>query len=185
MLPFNISSLRFLKLSLVSPFNADSSTLTPPSIIIPSAGTKSPLSKYTKSFTTISLIKTLFKTPFLLTLTYIFIDSSCNFLKAFSLPYSLIVEINDAKNTAISIPKVSNQSKFLNKNTTLTDKAIKRILIIGSPKDSIKSDKKLLCLASLTTLLPYFFLLFNTSLSLSPFSPISILLNKLMIIINY
>ena len=41
-----------------------------------------------------------------------------NFSNAFSLPYSEIVEMNDAKKIAITIPIVSYQSKSLNKNIT-------------------------------------------------------------------
>ena len=57
---------------------------------------------------------------------------------------------------AISIPKVSNQSKSLNKKTTLIAKAINKILIMGSPSDSINKRKKPSCLRLVISLVPYF-----------------------------
>ena len=115
----------------------DSSTLTIPSIITPSAGILSPASNDIISPTTTSsiLISTTF--PFLKARQFIFDDSSCNFSNAFSLPYSDIVDINDAKKIAITIPIVSYQSNCLIKNTVLIARAINKILMIGSPKVEI------------------------------------------------
>ena len=111
--------------------------------------------------------------PSRFTLTFMLSFSSCNFLKASSLPYSLILEINDDKNIAINIPNVSNQSKSRKRKTTLIIKAIKRILMIGSPKDSIKRRKKPFFFISVKLLLPYFFLDNSTSFLLRPFICIS------------
>lgn len=83
-----------------------------PLIILPSAGILSPVSSKTISFTTISSIFTSFVLPFLFTFTFILEDSSWSFKKAFSLPYSEIDEIKDAKKIAITIPIVSYQSNF-------------------------------------------------------------------------
>ena len=69
---------------------------------------------------------------------------------------------------AISIPRVSNQLKSLNKNTILTISAIISILIIGSPNDSISNFKKLFCLSAITSFEPFCFLDLITSLSVSP-----------------
>ena len=64
--------------------------------------------------------------------------------KIINLLYQMLDEgtIKDAKNIAINIPNVSNQSKSLNKNITLIISATNKILIIGSPSDSIKSLMK-------------------------------------------
>ena len=75
--------------------------------------------------------------PFRLTRHLILEDSSWSLTKAFSEPYSDIVEIKDATNIATAIPIVSNISKCLNKNITLTASTINNTLIIGSPKVSI------------------------------------------------
>ena len=66
--------------------------------------------------------------------------------------------MKDARKIAIRIPRVSNQSKSRNKKTTFTAKATKRILIIGSPKDSIKSFKNPFFFISVKLFEPYFFL---------------------------
>ena len=102
----------FLYISLASPVILDSSTVISPSIISPSAGILSPDSNKTISPTTTSSIFTSATFLFLKTLHFILDDSSCNFSNAFSLPYSLTVEIKEAKNIAITIPTVSYQSKF-------------------------------------------------------------------------
>ena len=148
--------------SFDSPLILDSSTPIVPSIKIPSAG-------ITTSPTTTSSNEISVTFPFLLTLHFNFNDSSFSFSKAFSLPYSEILDIKEAKKIAIKIPSVSNQSKSLNKKTTFIASAINNILIIGSPKDSINKDRKLLVLPFLISLVPYFSLLSITSLSLSPF----------------
>ena len=88
----------------------DSSTLNLPFTIIPSAY--------------------FYFLPFLITLHFICNASSCNFSNAFSL--SDIVDINDVRSIAITIPTVSYQSKSLNKNITFKTRAISKILIIGS-----------------------------------------------------
>ena len=69
-----------------------------------------------------------------------------------------IDEIKEAKNMAIKIPKVSKQSKSRKRKTTLIAKAIKRILIIGSPNDSIRRRKKPFFFISVKLFVPYFFL---------------------------
>ena len=91
-----------------------------------------------------------------------------------------IVEINEAINIAITIPKVSNQSKSRNKNMVFIPKAINRILIMGSPRDSKNSFIIPFCFAFVISLLPYFFLCSITSLFVSPFN-IKILLTKYML----
>lgn len=90
------------------------------------------------SSTTTSSILISVKLPFLFALHFIFDASSCNLKKAFSLPYSDIVDIKDARKIAITIPIVSYQSNDFIKKTILIASAINSILIIGSPKDSIK-----------------------------------------------
>ena len=77
-------------------------------------------------------------------------------------------DIKEAKNIAINMPRVSYQSKSLNKKTIFIASAIKSIFIIGSPSDSINNDKKLLVLLCLISLEPNFFLFSITSLSVSP-----------------
>ena len=79
--------------------------------MIPSAGILSPVCRSTKSFTTTSSIGISVILFSLFTLHFNFDDSSCNLLKASSLPYSDNVEIKEAINIAITIPNVSNQSK--------------------------------------------------------------------------
>ena len=69
---------------------------------------------------------------------------------------------------------------LLNKKTTLTASAINNILIIGSPKDSINKDIKLLVFLFSILLLPYFLRFLITSSSFSPFKSIIVLLNKFM-----
>ena len=118
---------------------------------------------------------------FLFTLHFIFDDSSCNLSKAASLPYSEIVEINDATKMAITIPIVSNQSKSLNRKIVLIARAINNIFIIGSPNVSIKSFIKLFFSFELIWLVPYFFLLSITSFVVRPF--IFFLLEKTMMAI--
>ena len=69
--------------------------------------------------------------PFLLTLVLVFNCSSWSLANAFSEPYSLILDINEAKNIAIKIPIVSYQSKSRKSTTTLIPNAINNILMIG------------------------------------------------------
>ena len=125
--------------SLFSPVKDDSSTVITPSSTTPSAGILSPLDNITKSPTTTSSQNISSILSSLLTLHFILAVSSCIFSKAFSLPYSLNVEMSDANAIAITMPRVSNQSKLSNKKTVLTANTIKRILMIGSPKDSTNS----------------------------------------------
>ena len=160
--------LIFFLASFDSPFKADSSTDKLPLISTPSAGILSPLFKITISPTTTSPVVISTTLPFLITFTLPFNASLCKRLKACSEPYSEIVEINDAKNMAISIPIVSNQSKCLNKTMTLIAKAISKILMIGSAKDSSNKCQKVFFLTSVISFVPYSVLLLITSLSLSP-----------------
>ena len=83
-----------------------------------------------------------------------------------------MVEIKDAKKIAIKIPRVSNQSKSRNKKTTFMAKATKRILIMGSPKDSKSKRIKLFCFFSVKTLAPFNFLCTSTSFLFKPFMSI-------------
>jgi hypothetical protein len=69
--------------SFDSPLIVDSSTLTEPSMIIPSAGTISPSSNITISSTTTSLIGISIFLSSLITLQLIFDTSSCNFSNDF------------------------------------------------------------------------------------------------------
>ena len=55
---------------------------------------------------------------------------------------NIVKEINDASITAIAIPIVSYQSYLEKINSILIPKAIKSILIMGSPRDSKKILKK-------------------------------------------
>ena len=116
---------------MVSPFNTDSSTSISPSIKIPSAGTLSPEERRTISFFTTSSIGISSILLFLITLTRLFFASCSSLLNACSLPYSDIDEINDAKKIAITIPRVSNQSKSWKRKTTLIANAINNIFIIN------------------------------------------------------
>ena len=84
-----------------------SSIYNSPFNIVASAGTLSPLSRYTISPTTNSSILIVSLFEFLSTLTFIIEFSSFNFSKAFSLPYSDKLEIIVAKKIAINIPTVS------------------------------------------------------------------------------
>ena len=70
--------------------------------------------------------------PSLMVLHFIFDASSCSFSKAFSLPYSEMVDIKEANAIAITMPIVSYQSKLEKRNTVLIAKAINNILIMGS-----------------------------------------------------
>lgn len=101
---------------------------------MPSAGIFSPYSKRIISPTTISSIGILIIPSNLLTLALVLEASCCNLSKAFSLPYSDKVEINEARKIAIAIPTVSYQSKSFIKNIVFIPRAINRIRIIGSPK---------------------------------------------------
>ena len=66
------------------------------------------------------------------------------------------------------MPIVSYQSNDLIKNITFIASAIRRILIIGSPKDSINNFIKLLLLFFPKSFVPYLFLLLSTSLLVNP-----------------
>ena len=110
-----------------------------------------------------------FNLPDLYTLDFILDDSSCNLLKAASLPYSDIDEIKEARNTATRIPIVSYISKSLNKKRILIANAIKSILIIGSANDSKNNLKKLFFFNLVILFDPYFFLCFVTSSLVKPF----------------
>ena len=159
----------YLYASFVSPFKLDSSTLSSPSIIIPSAGILSPVSNLTISPTTISSIEVSINLPSLFTLHFILDDSSCKCSKAFSLPYSEIVEIKLDKKTAIKIPNVSNQSKSLNKKIVLIISAVSKILMIGSPNVSTNCIRKDFFFLLVRVFVPYFFLDLITSSLLRPF----------------
>ena len=135
---------------------------------MPSAGTLSPVPSTTISSTTISLTGTSTTCPFLLTLAFIFEDSSVSLLNARIDPYSDILDIKEATIMAITIPTVSYQSKSLIKKIVLIPKAINSILIIGSEKVSNNNFKKVSCFFLLNILLPYLLLLIITSSSLSP-----------------
>lgn len=163
------NSFDSLFFSLVSPVRDDSSTVTLPLITTPSAGTLSPEVKKITSPTTISSIFNSIFLEFLFTLHFILEASSWSLWNAFSLPYSEIVEIKDAKKIANTIPMVSYILDSLNKNKTLIASAINNIFIIGSFNDSIKRVKKEFFFLFVNKLLPYFFLDSITSLSFKPF----------------
>ena len=168
MVPLYNSSLIFLYFSFDSPFKVLSSTLNLPSISIPSAGILSPADKIIISPTTTSSTFISMVLLSLFTLHLILDDSSCNLLNAFSLPYSDMVDIKDAKKIAITMPIVSYQSNDFIRNTIFIASAISNILIIGSPKDSNNNLKKLLLTLFSNLFVPYLFLLSITSLVLSP-----------------
>ena len=109
--------------------------------------------------TTISSMSISIILLFLITLLFIFDASSSNFSNAFSLPYSDMVDMNDARKIAITIPTVSYQLKSLNRNNVFIANAIKSIFIIGSPSVTNSIFKKLSFSFLLKILLPYFFLL--------------------------
>ena len=159
----------FFSFSFISPFKFDSLTRIFPLIIFPSAGTASPVSKYTISPTTISPISISFICPFLKTFVLILEASSWSSSKAFSLPYSDTVDINEARKIAMTIPMVSYQSKSWNKNKVLTAKAINNIFIIGSPRVAISLWMKLSFWLALISLLPWVLRLLTTSSFVSPF----------------
>ena len=125
---------------------------------MPSAGILSPVCSMTMSFTTISSINTSFVMLFLLTFVFILDDFSWSLSKAFSLPYSEIVDMRLASMIAIKMPIVSYQSKFLNNTIVLNAKAIIKIFIMGSPRVSSKSFRKLSFFLIYSSLFPYFFL---------------------------
>ena len=118
---------------------------------------------------TISFVLTSITFLSLTTLDSIILASFSSFSKAFSLPYSEIVETIDARRIEATIPIVSYQSKSLSKKTILTAKAINKILIIGSPKLSTKMLMIFLFLVLVISLVPYFSLDFLTSSLVSPF----------------
>ena len=78
-------------------------------------------------------------------------------------------EINEAIKIAITIPRVSNQSKSWNKNNVFMANAINKIFIMGSPRDSKKSFEKLFFFLPIISFVPYFFLFLITSFLLRPF----------------
>lgn len=90
---------------------------------MPSAGIFSPYSKRIISPTTISSIGILIIPSNLLTLALVLEASCCNLSKAFSLPYSDKVEINEARKIAITIPTVSYQSKSFIKKYSFYSKS--------------------------------------------------------------
>ena len=114
---------------------------------------------------------------------FILEDSSCNLANASSLPYSEIVEINEAKNIAITMPTVSYQSKFWIKKIVLIASAIKRIFMIGSPSVCNKSLKKLSRFFEVIWLLPYLLRFYTTCLSVNPISKLfSVFIHSLLTI---
>ena len=166
--------------SLVSPFKLASLTEILPDIIFPSAGISSPADSFIISPTTTSSMVISFNSWLRRTLVLIFEASAWSCSKAFSLPYSDRVEINEARNMAITMPIVSYQSKFWNRNKVLMARAIKSILIIGSPKVAINLRIKLSFLAILIVLSPYFWRLFWTSSSVYPVFIMTSLYRKLL-----
>ena len=173
------SSFIFFSISLDSPVNIDSSTFIFPLTNIPSAGILSPSFNITKSFTTISSIGILVIWLFLFTFTFILDVSSVNLLNAFTEPYSLIDDINDATIIAITIPIVSYQSKSLIKNMIFIPNAINNILIIGSENVSNNSFINVSCFFFVNVFVPYFFLFIITSSLVSPVFILSSLIKSI------
>ena len=101
-------------------------------------------------------------------ITLILADSSLRRENAASEPYSEIVDITEASITATAIPIVSYQSYLEKINNNLIANAIKRIFIIGSPKDSKNIFKTDFFLIFVNSLVPYFFLELITSFSERP-----------------
>ena len=168
-LPLYISSLIFLYFSSDSPVIELSSKYKSPSTIIASAGILSPCSNIKISSTTTSSMLIIRLFVFLITFTSIELNSSFNFSKDFSLLYSEITEIIDAKNTDIAIPIVSYKSVLLNISTNFIESAINRILTIGSLNDSINKDKIVVFLWLDILLVPCFFCEIFISSFVNPF----------------